>query len=176
MGSGFAQHVVLLILLVGSWIPYQCFAQGPDINQAAVLYVNASETRKIPDTLFGIFFEVRVVNSSPVRWFLLVIPAIAILCLLVICGLLTDILHHMVCNSRDYKSRYLSFCFAYFCLNILWNAFHICNQTTWTQSNTVTRIIYACWGTYFSTFQLYHCYIPIKVRCVANGMFHASKI
>ncbi|KAL3534061.1 hypothetical protein ACH5RR_007582 [Cinchona calisaya] len=59
MGSGCAQHVILLFLLVGSWIPYQCYAQGSDTNQTAILYVNASEAsaRKIPDTLFGIFFE-----------------------------------------------------------------------------------------------------------------------
>lgn len=48
-----AFHVVLSVL-------YRCSATGIDANQTAWLFVNASEAsaRKIPETLFGIFFEV----------------------------------------------------------------------------------------------------------------------
>ncbi|XP_027071877.1 alpha-L-arabinofuranosidase 1-like isoform X1 [Coffea arabica] len=59
MGSSRAQHSIVICLLLASWIPYQGFAFGTDTNQAAFLFVNVSEAsaRKIPDTVFGIFFE-----------------------------------------------------------------------------------------------------------------------
>ncbi|KAL3357671.1 hypothetical protein AABB24_018070 [Solanum stoloniferum] len=49
----------LLLVLLGISIQYQCFASEIDADQTALLLVNASEAsaRKMPDTLFGIFFE-----------------------------------------------------------------------------------------------------------------------
>lgn len=49
----------LLYFFIGSCFVYQCFALAADTNQTARLVINASEQsgRKIPDTLFGIFFE-----------------------------------------------------------------------------------------------------------------------
>ena len=67
MGSSRAQHSIVICLLLASWIPYQGFAFGTDTNQAAFLFVNVSEAsaRKIPDTVFGIFFEVSfLVNKT----------------------------------------------------------------------------------------------------------------
>ncbi|KAI5671797.1 hypothetical protein M9H77_12161 [Catharanthus roseus] len=59
MRSNRAQPIILLLLLVGSCSLYQCYASGYDANQTAWLFINASEAsgRKIPETLFGIFFE-----------------------------------------------------------------------------------------------------------------------
>ncbi|XP_049401502.1 alpha-L-arabinofuranosidase 1-like [Solanum stenotomum] len=50
---------ILLLVLLGISIQYQCFASEIDADQTALLLVNASEAsaRKMPDTLFGIFFE-----------------------------------------------------------------------------------------------------------------------
>ncbi|KAJ0042494.1 hypothetical protein Pint_18395 [Pistacia integerrima] len=49
--------VILLCFFLGTCLLSQCFAIGVDANQTARLFVNASQTRPIPDTLFGIFFE-----------------------------------------------------------------------------------------------------------------------
>ncbi|KAG5552736.1 hypothetical protein RHGRI_010739 [Rhododendron griersonianum] len=50
---------VILGFLIGLCVLYQCSAFEVDTNQTAWLFVNASEAsgRKIPETLFGIFFE-----------------------------------------------------------------------------------------------------------------------
>ncbi|KAJ8570541.1 hypothetical protein K7X08_037513 [Anisodus acutangulus] len=50
---------ILLLVLCGLSSLCQCSATGVEANQTAVLFVNASEAsaKKIPDTLFGIFFE-----------------------------------------------------------------------------------------------------------------------
>ncbi|OIT36342.1 PREDICTED: alpha-L-arabinofuranosidase 1-like [Nicotiana attenuata] len=50
---------ILLLVLFGISLQYQCSASGIDANETALLLVNASEAsaRKMPDTLFGIFFE-----------------------------------------------------------------------------------------------------------------------
>lgn len=50
--------VILLCFFLGTCLLSQCFAIGVDANQTARLFVNASQTRPMPDTLFGIFFEV----------------------------------------------------------------------------------------------------------------------
>ncbi|KAK4346118.1 hypothetical protein RND71_036294 [Anisodus tanguticus] len=59
MDSSRSRCCILLLVLFGISIQYQCYASGIDTNQAVLLFVNASEAsaRKIPDTLFGIFFE-----------------------------------------------------------------------------------------------------------------------
>ncbi|XP_019245489.1 PREDICTED: alpha-L-arabinofuranosidase 1-like isoform X1 [Nicotiana attenuata] len=59
MGSRHSLYHVLLLILCGLSALCQCSATGVEANQTAVLFVNASEAsaRKIPDTLFGIFFE-----------------------------------------------------------------------------------------------------------------------
>ncbi|XP_044468440.1 alpha-L-arabinofuranosidase 1-like [Mangifera indica] len=49
--------VILLCFFLGTCLLSQCFAIGVDVNQTARLFVNASQSRPIPDTLFGIFFE-----------------------------------------------------------------------------------------------------------------------
>ncbi|MCD7472449.1 aspartate-semialdehyde dehydrogenase-like protein [Datura stramonium] len=50
---------IILLVLFGISIQYQCSASGIDANQTVLLFVNASgaSAKKIPDTLFGIFFE-----------------------------------------------------------------------------------------------------------------------
>ncbi|CAN4118357.1 unnamed protein product [Withania somnifera] len=50
---------ILLLVLFGISIQYGCSASEIDVDQTALLLVNTSEAsaRKIPDTLFGIFFE-----------------------------------------------------------------------------------------------------------------------
>lgn len=52
-------HRVSLGFFIGLCVLYQCSALEVDTNQTAWLFVNASEAsgRKMPDTLFGIFFE-----------------------------------------------------------------------------------------------------------------------
>ncbi|NP_001233925.2 alpha-L-arabinofuranosidase precursor [Solanum lycopersicum] len=59
MESRHSIHHVLLLVLFGLSALCQCSATGVEANQTAVLLVNASEAsaRRIPDTLFGIFFE-----------------------------------------------------------------------------------------------------------------------
>ncbi|CAN4118691.1 unnamed protein product [Withania somnifera] len=59
MKSRHSLHHVLLLVLCGLSALCQCSATGLEANQTAVLFVNASEAlaRKIPDTLFGLFFE-----------------------------------------------------------------------------------------------------------------------
>ncbi|KAK2652204.1 hypothetical protein Ddye_012060 [Dipteronia dyeriana] len=49
--------VLFLYFIVGTCSIYQCFAIGVDANQTALLFVNASQGRLMPETLFGIFFE-----------------------------------------------------------------------------------------------------------------------
>lgn len=59
MGSCCIPFNVLLYLFVWFCAFCQCFAADVDTNQTALLTVNASALgQKIPDTLFGIFFEV----------------------------------------------------------------------------------------------------------------------
>ncbi|KAL6997830.1 aspartate-semialdehyde dehydrogenase-like protein [Sarracenia purpurea var. burkii] len=52
-------HGAILGFITALWVSYQCSAFEVDANQTALLFVNASEAagRKIPETLFGIFFE-----------------------------------------------------------------------------------------------------------------------
>ncbi|XP_049369879.1 alpha-L-arabinofuranosidase 1-like [Solanum verrucosum] len=59
MDSSRSLCCILLLVLLGISIQYQCFASEIDADQTALLLVNASEAsaRKMPDTLFGIFFE-----------------------------------------------------------------------------------------------------------------------
>lgn len=53
--------VLFLCFILGAACVDQCFGNGlEDVNQTAVLLVNASQQRRMPDTLFGIFFEVCV--------------------------------------------------------------------------------------------------------------------
>lgn len=63
MESRHSIHHVLLLVLFGLSALCQCSATGVEANQTAVLLVNASEAsaRRIPDTLFGIFFEVSLI-------------------------------------------------------------------------------------------------------------------
>jgi hypothetical protein len=58
--------VILLYFFLGNFFAPQCFAIGVDANQTALLVVNASEAsaRPIPETLFGIFFEVCLLNFN----------------------------------------------------------------------------------------------------------------
>ncbi|KAI6696966.1 hypothetical protein NL676_017085 [Syzygium grande] len=48
---------LLLFLFIGLSSVWQCFALDVEANQTALLLVNASTGRPIPETLFGIFFE-----------------------------------------------------------------------------------------------------------------------
>ncbi|XP_056158313.1 alpha-L-arabinofuranosidase 1-like isoform X1 [Syzygium oleosum] len=48
---------LLLFLFIGLSSVWQCFALDVEANQTALLLVNASTGRAIPETLFGIFFE-----------------------------------------------------------------------------------------------------------------------
>lgn len=59
-------RVLLLCFFVGIFFVPQCFAVGVDANQTARLFVNASEAsaRLIPETLFGIFFEVCLLTCN----------------------------------------------------------------------------------------------------------------
>ncbi|KAK4725615.1 hypothetical protein R3W88_028394 [Solanum pinnatisectum] len=59
MDSSHSLCCILLLVLFGISIQYQCFASEIDADQTELLIVNASEAsaRKMPDTLFGIFFE-----------------------------------------------------------------------------------------------------------------------
>ncbi|XP_055808624.1 alpha-L-arabinofuranosidase 1-like [Solanum dulcamara] len=59
MDSSCSLCCILLLALFGISNQYQCSASGIDADQTALLLVNASEAsaRKMPDTLFGIFFE-----------------------------------------------------------------------------------------------------------------------
>ncbi|KAK9266548.1 hypothetical protein L1049_001592 [Liquidambar formosana] len=60
MGSCKASYSVLLLyFFIGFCFVHQCFAIGAETNQSAQLLVDASEalSQKIPETLFGIFFE-----------------------------------------------------------------------------------------------------------------------
>ncbi|XP_009804378.1 alpha-L-arabinofuranosidase 1-like isoform X1 [Nicotiana sylvestris] len=59
MDSSRSLCCILLLVLFGISVQYQCSASGIDANETALLLVNASEAsaRKMPDTLFGIFFE-----------------------------------------------------------------------------------------------------------------------
>lgn len=52
----------MFIFSIGLYALYQCSAIEVDKNQTAWLYVNASQAsaRKIPKTLFGVFFEVNI--------------------------------------------------------------------------------------------------------------------
>lgn len=51
---------VLLCILIGLCAFYQCSGIAANADQTAQLFVNASKasSRKIPESLFGIFFEV----------------------------------------------------------------------------------------------------------------------
>lgn len=58
--------VLLLFFFVGNFVLPRCLAVGVATNQTAQLLVNASESsgRPIPSTLFGIFFEVSLVDMQ----------------------------------------------------------------------------------------------------------------
>lgn len=62
MGSNCAPYRVLLLFFTGFCALCQCSAEL-HADQTALLFVNASEAsaRKIPKTLFGLFFEVSLV-------------------------------------------------------------------------------------------------------------------
>lgn len=62
MGSRSDHAALISGLLVGFSVLFQCSATLLDTN--ALLFVNASKgsTRKIPETLFGVFFEVLVAD------------------------------------------------------------------------------------------------------------------
>ena len=53
-------NVILLHIFIVIGLAFQCSAIQADANQTATLLVDASDAsgRKIPDTFFGIFFEV----------------------------------------------------------------------------------------------------------------------
>lgn len=55
--------VLLVCFFVGLCSVYQCSAAEVDAYQTAKLIVNASSGRPIPETLFGIFFEVSFLLS-----------------------------------------------------------------------------------------------------------------
>lgn len=59
MGSVLPHSSILLFFLVASCILYQSYAYADNSNETAWLLVDASEgsARKIPQTLFGVFFE-----------------------------------------------------------------------------------------------------------------------
>lgn len=50
--------VLLLLFFIATCFLFQCFAAEVEVNQTARLLVDASQGRLIPETLFGIFFEV----------------------------------------------------------------------------------------------------------------------
>lgn len=58
--------VLLLFFFIGNFVLSRCLAVGVATNQTAQLLVNASESsgRPIPSTLFGIFFEVSLVDMQ----------------------------------------------------------------------------------------------------------------
>lgn len=60
MGSSQGPCSVLVCILVGLCAFYPCSGTGTGTNITAQLFVNASKesARTIPETLFGIFFEV----------------------------------------------------------------------------------------------------------------------
>jgi alpha-N-arabinofuranosidase len=55
--------VLLACFIVGLCSVCQCSAAEVDANQTANLIINGSSTRPIPETLFGIFFEVSFLLS-----------------------------------------------------------------------------------------------------------------
>lgn len=67
MGSVPPHSRNLLFFLLASCILFQPFASANNSNEAAWLSVDASQgsARKIPQTLFGVFFEVNLTLLSP---------------------------------------------------------------------------------------------------------------
>lgn len=75
MGSVPPHSRNLLFFLLASCILFQPFASASNSNEAAWLSVDASQgsARKIPQTLFGVFFEVNLTLLSPF-WYTRIIP------------------------------------------------------------------------------------------------------
>lgn len=64
---------ILLFFFIVLSAFYQSFADGIEADQPVALYVNASEasSKKIPKTLFGIFFEVRLISNHEILYLIL---------------------------------------------------------------------------------------------------------
>lgn len=71
MGSRKAPLIILLCILSSMCFLFQSLGVEADVNQTAHLYIDASEAsgRPIPETLFGIFFEV-------ILWLILMILSV----------------------------------------------------------------------------------------------------
>lgn len=65
-GSSLGVVFYALFILFGS---YECSAHALEVNRSAVLSVDASphSARQIPETLFGIFFEVSLNITNKLR-------------------------------------------------------------------------------------------------------------
>lgn len=63
--------VLLLYFVIGTFFVSRCFAIGVDANITAQLLVNASDAagQPIPDTLFGLFFEVSFLTYNADAYF-----------------------------------------------------------------------------------------------------------
>lgn len=63
------QRIPIFFLIVLSAL-HQSSADGLEANQTVSLLVNAAEAsaKKIPETLFGIFFEVRLFNNHEILY------------------------------------------------------------------------------------------------------------